>query len=76
MDVRKGGAKSLTGKEDFCLAAPTLTDTAEVDFAPQIRWHPDGRRLWLQLGGAELELRDEEGDPVDPEDLNQPRKTL
>lgn len=49
-DAKKGGARNLTGREDYCLAAPTLADVAEVDFEPQLRWHPDSKRLWLQLG--------------------------
>ncbi len=49
-DAKKGGARNLTGREDYCLAAPTLADVAEVDFEPQLRWHPDSKRLWVQIG--------------------------
>lgn len=49
-DARTGGARSLTRSTDQCLIAPTLGDCAEVDFAPHFAWHPDGKRLWVQIG--------------------------
>jgi dipeptidyl aminopeptidase/acylaminoacyl peptidase len=49
-DLAKGGARSLTGRTDHCLLAPTLGDCAEISFHPTFCWHPDGRRLWLQIG--------------------------
>jgi len=49
-DVSKGGARSLTGRSDHCLLAPTLGDCAEIEFSASFAWHPDGRRLWLQIG--------------------------
>lgn len=48
--VGKGGAKSLTARSDYCLIAPTLGDCAEVEFAPQLQWHADGKRIWIQVG--------------------------
>jgi len=49
-DLAKRTAKSLTGKEDYCLLAPTLSDSSEVEFASTFAWTPDGKRLWVQLG--------------------------
>lgn len=45
-----GGARSLTRKADYCLAAATLADTADAAFDPQIMWSPDSRRLVMRLG--------------------------
>jgi len=49
-DAKQGGARNLTGREDFCLEAPTIADVAEVDFEPQLRWHPNSKRIWVQIG--------------------------
>jgi len=49
-DAVEGGARSLTSREDFCLLAPTISDTGEVEFAAGFRWAPDSRRIWMQLG--------------------------
>jgi dipeptidyl aminopeptidase/acylaminoacyl peptidase len=49
-DAKKGGARSLTDKEDFCLMAITLSDSAEAAFDPVMRWHPDSRRVLMQIG--------------------------
>lgn len=49
-DAAGGSVRCLTERSDHCLVAPTLGDTAEVAFDAQLRWHPDGKRLWIQLG--------------------------
>ncbi|MFT7463078.1 MAG: dipeptidyl aminopeptidase/acylaminoacyl peptidase [Pseudohongiellaceae bacterium] len=49
-DAKTGGARNLTGREDYCLSAPTLADVTEIDFNAQLRWHPDSKRLWVQIG--------------------------
>ncbi len=49
-DPVKGKARSLTGKEDYCLMAPPTTDTADVAFYPVFEWSPDGKRIYVQLG--------------------------
>lgn len=49
-ETGKGKTRSLTARHDVCLAAPTLTDSGEVDFEPAFRWHTDGKRLWMQIG--------------------------
>jgi dipeptidyl aminopeptidase/acylaminoacyl peptidase len=43
-------ARSLTGGEDYCLLAVTLTDIAEAGFGPRFCWGPDGKRLFMQIG--------------------------
>ncbi|TPW10017.1 MAG: putative S9 family peptidase, partial [bacterium] len=45
-----GGARSLTGRTDHCLAVATLADTAEAAFDPQLFWTPDSRRIVIRLG--------------------------
>ncbi|MHC4416273.1 MAG: S9 family peptidase [Planctomycetota bacterium] len=49
-DPVRGGAKCLTGHEDYCLMAAPMTDTAEVAFNPVFAWSPDGKRIYMQLG--------------------------
>jgi dipeptidyl aminopeptidase/acylaminoacyl peptidase len=49
-DATRGGAKSLTGKEDYCLMAITLSDAAEAVFGANIQWHPDSKRIFMQIG--------------------------
>lgn len=49
-DAKKGGAKSLTGREDYCLLAASISDSSEAVFAPSYRWSPDSRRLYMRLG--------------------------
>jgi acylaminoacyl-peptidase len=44
-----GGAKSLTGKEDYCLTGAILSDSSEVSFDANFHWTPDSRRLFMQL---------------------------
>ena len=49
-ELAKDKARSLTAKEDYCLAAPTLSDASEVSFSSTFAWSPDSRRLWVQIG--------------------------
>ncbi|NNF44637.1 MAG: S9 family peptidase [Phycisphaerales bacterium] len=49
-DAKRGKARSLTGKTDYCLMAVTLTDTSEASFGPVFRWDPDGKRIYMQVG--------------------------
>lgn len=49
-DPARGQARSLTGREDYCLMAGPITDTAEVSFASAPEWSPDGRRIYMLLG--------------------------
>ena len=48
-DPVKGNAKCLTGKEDYCLMAVALTDTAEAAFGPNFQW-AGSRRLLVSIG--------------------------
>jgi dipeptidyl aminopeptidase/acylaminoacyl peptidase len=49
-DPDKGNPRSLTGKTDYCLMAPALSDAAEISFDAQIQWTPDSRRIVFRLG--------------------------
>ncbi|MCP3905223.1 MAG: S9 family peptidase [Planctomycetes bacterium] len=49
-DPVRGDARSLTGREDVCLMAVALTDTAEASFQPSIRWSPGSRRIYMKIG--------------------------
>ncbi|MCC6907818.1 MAG: S9 family peptidase [Phycisphaerales bacterium] len=49
-DPVKGEAQSLTGGEDYCLLAVSISDTSEAEFAPKLRWAPDNRRIYMQIG--------------------------
>ncbi|MCH8822954.1 MAG: S9 family peptidase [Planctomycetes bacterium] len=49
-DAKTGKAKSLTAKEDYCLMAVALTDTAEVSFGPIFNWSQDSKRIYMKLG--------------------------
>lgn len=49
-DAAKGNARSLTGREDYCLLAATLSDTAEVGFEANIKWSSDSKRIFMQIG--------------------------
>jgi len=50
LDAAGGGARCLTGREDYCLMAATLSDTADVSFQPTLRWDPRGKRIFLGIG--------------------------
>ncbi|MCH2135785.1 MAG: S9 family peptidase [Phycisphaerales bacterium] len=45
-----GGAKSLSGKSDYCLMAATLGDSSEVSFSPNLKWTSDSRSLLVRIG--------------------------
>jgi len=47
---KKGSARCLSGKTDFCLMAATLGDTAEVSFAASIQWTPDSKSILARIG--------------------------
>lgn len=49
-DPRGGRARSLTGKEDYCLLGIALSDSCEVAFVPTFQFTPDSRRLVMQIG--------------------------
>lgn len=49
-DPVKGAARSLTEREDYCLMAVSISDTSEAEFAPKLRWSPDSRRIFIQIG--------------------------
>lgn len=49
-DPVKGSPRSLTGGEDYCLMAVSISDTSEAEFAPKFRWAPDSRCLYIQIG--------------------------
>jgi dipeptidyl aminopeptidase/acylaminoacyl peptidase len=49
-DPARGGARSLTGKTDYCLMAITASDAAEMEFGATLRWSHDSRRVYMKLG--------------------------
>ncbi|MCL4210945.1 MAG: S9 family peptidase [Phycisphaeraceae bacterium] len=49
-DPRTGDLSDLTGHEDYCLMAVTLSDTTDAVFGASFCWHPDGRRLVARIG--------------------------
>jgi dipeptidyl aminopeptidase/acylaminoacyl peptidase len=48
--TKKGSARCLSNKTDYCLMAPTLGDTAEVSFNASIQWTRDSKALLVRLG--------------------------
>jgi acylaminoacyl-peptidase len=46
----KGKAKELTAGLDVCLLAASIGDTSDADFAPWLRFAPDGKRVLFRLG--------------------------
>ena len=46
----RGRARDLTGDQDYCLSAITLSDTAEAAFDEKILWSPDSRRILMNFG--------------------------
>jgi dipeptidyl aminopeptidase/acylaminoacyl peptidase len=48
-DPIKGNGRSLTGKEDYCLLAHAITDTADVAFGANIQWSPDSKRVFMEI---------------------------
>jgi dipeptidyl aminopeptidase/acylaminoacyl peptidase len=49
-DVHNKRTRDLTGGEDYCLAAGTLSDSAEPSFGAQLEWSPDSRRIFTNIG--------------------------
>jgi dipeptidyl aminopeptidase/acylaminoacyl peptidase len=49
-DVTSKRTRDLTGDEDYCLSAATLSDSAEPSFGAQLEWSPDSRRLYTNIG--------------------------
>ena len=49
-DVKSERTRDLTGGEDYCLAAATLSDSAEPSFGAQLEWSPDSRRILTNIG--------------------------
>ncbi len=43
-------ARSLSGKQDYCMMAVAISDSSEVKFAPNIMWSPDSKRVYAQVG--------------------------
>jgi dipeptidyl aminopeptidase/acylaminoacyl peptidase len=50
IDARTGVTKNLTGHTDYCIAAATLSDTRDAGFGANLRWNPDGSRVFFTLG--------------------------
>jgi dipeptidyl aminopeptidase/acylaminoacyl peptidase len=49
-DPKRGNARSLTARTDYCLMAVAIADTTEAVFGPKLRFSPDGRRIYFKLG--------------------------
>lgn len=49
-DPKKGEAKSLTDKEDYCLLAVAIGDAGEAEFAPWLAFTPDSKRVLTRIG--------------------------
>jgi dipeptidyl aminopeptidase/acylaminoacyl peptidase len=49
-DPVRGKAWRLTGKTDFCLLSVAASDTAEIVFSANLRWSPDSKRIFMQIG--------------------------
>ncbi len=45
-----GEPRCLTEKDDYCLAAATLSDTKEASFDAALEWAPDSQALYVQVG--------------------------
>lgn len=43
-------ARSLTGKEDYCLMSVAISDSSEAKFAPNYIWSADSKRVYMQIG--------------------------
>lgn len=50
MDANSGRPKNLTGSEDYCVAAATLSDTRDAGFGSNFRWSPDSKKIILGIG--------------------------
>jgi dipeptidyl aminopeptidase/acylaminoacyl peptidase len=49
-DVTSKHTRDLTGSEDYCLAAATLSDSADPAFGAFLEWSPDSRRIFTNIG--------------------------
>ena len=49
-DVEDGATKQLGDKDDYCLGAVTLSDTAEAAFNASLQWTPDSKNLVMNFG--------------------------
>ena len=49
-DPVRGHARCLTGKEDYCLMAITISDANEVRFSANLCWSHDSKRIYAQIG--------------------------
>src|SRR5580704_3476194 len=49
-DVQTRRCRDLTGGEDYCLTAATLSDSADPAFGAQLEWSPDSRRILTNIG--------------------------
>ena len=45
-----GEPKCLTERDDYCLAASTISDTREAAFDALVNWAPDSKGLFVQIG--------------------------
>lgn len=44
------GLKNLSKGTDYCITAASLSDMAEGDWSPNMRWTPDSRALYVRIG--------------------------
>ncbi|HET6325708.1 MAG TPA: S9 family peptidase [Planctomycetaceae bacterium] len=49
-EVQSQRCRDLTGSEDYCLTAATLSDSAEPAFGALLEWSPDSRRIFTNIG--------------------------
>lgn len=49
-DIKKGSYKCLTDKEDYCLGATVIGDTAEAGFGSFIQWSPNSDYIYCNFG--------------------------
>jgi dipeptidyl aminopeptidase/acylaminoacyl peptidase len=49
-DLKTKQTRDLSGGEDYCLAAATLSDSAEPAFGAHFEWSPDSRRIYTNIG--------------------------
>ena len=49
-DLKNKQTRDLSGGEDYCLAAATLSDSAEPSFGAHFEWSTDSRRIYTNIG--------------------------
>ena len=49
-DLKTKQTRDLSGGEDYCLAAATLSDSADPAFGAHLEWSPDSRRIYTYIG--------------------------